>query len=477
MSLISLEFAAFVALAALLFHLSPLRFRPLLLCAISVLFCALNDVGSAVALVIAATISFYAARWIDKALDERRRRILLGTAVGIVLAHLVLIKLAPHLSLAAPHGWLEQMLAAFGASYYTLKLVGYLIDVFWRRYPAWTDPVRFGEFATFFPLLPAGPIQRANEFAPATDNSAIAGLMTYGLRRILLGLLKKLLVADRLGGLVDYIAGGQPEHANVIWVMAYLFPIQLYVDFSALTDIGIGVAAIFGIRAPENFAFPFFAPSIGEFWRRWHMSLTRWLGDYVFTPLRMMTRSLGVLGLALSIALNMALIGMWHAVSYGWLLFGLINAVFLIADTLTMRLRRRIFKERAGLASVAAVAGPILVYHMIAFSLVCFRAQTLPDIGYWFGNLLDGLSAPRAGLSQLFYSYGRGPCAYDFAALCVFTLFESGLYLRARGWRRLASLPGFGELPRGVRWAGYYLALLLVGIASQQSTRFIYVQF
>ena len=477
MNLISLGFAAFVAVAAILYHLCPLRARPPMLCAASVSFCALNSVASAVALLIATAIAFHVARRIDATADLGRRRILLGAAVAILLAHLVLIKLAPPLGWLAHGGRLPELLAAFGASYYTLKLVGYLTAVYWRRYPAWVDPLDFGAFGTFFPLLPAGPIQRADEYRPATDNAGIAELMIYGLRRILLGLVKKLLVADRLGGLVDYIGVGQPGHANVLWVMAYLFPLQLYADFSALTDIGIGVAAIFGVRAPENFAFPFFASSISEFWRRWHMSLTRWLGDFVFTPLRMATRSLGKFGLGFSIVVNMALIGMWHAISFGWLLFGLINAMFLIIDVLTVQARRRIFKRRPVMAWMAAFIGPVLVYHIIGFSLVCFRAQTLTDIGYFFGHLFDGTNAPLAGLQQLFYSYGRGPCTYDFAALCAFMLLEGGLYLRARRWAPLSSLPRFAELPRAARWTVYYLALVSVGIASQQSTRFIYVQF
>jgi alginate O-acetyltransferase complex protein AlgI len=477
MSLISLEFAAFVATAAILFHLSTLHVRPALLFVLSILFCAFSSVAAAVALLIATVSTFYAARWIDNAKNERRRRILLSAAVAILLAHLVLIKLLPHMDFAERRDWVPVALAAFGASYYTLKLIGYLVDVFWRRYGSWVRLTEFATFATFFPLLPAGPIQRANEFELAADNGRIAGLMTYGLRRVLLGLLKKLLVADRLGGIVDYIAGGQPEHANLLWVMAYLFPLQLYVDFSALTDIAVGTAAMFGVRAPENFAFPFFASSIIEFWRRWHMSLTRWLGDYVFAPLRMATRSLGTVGLTISIAVNMALIGVWHAISFGWVLFGLINAVFLTADTLTTRFRRRLYKSRPLASRVAAVLGPVLVFNMIALSLVCFRAQTLPDIAYFFGHLFDGLNAPVSGLVQLFYSYGRGRCTYDFAALCGFMVFESWLYARLRGWKPLALFPRFSELPRALRWAVYYVALLAVGIASQQSSRFIYVQF
>ena len=477
MSLISLEFAAFLAVAALLFQISPRPARPAVLCVLSLLFCALNSIGAAVALLIATAMTYQFGRWIEKTSDQRQRRLLLGGSIVILLGHLVLVKVVPHLYRMGENEWLPEMLATFGTSYYTLKLIGYLIDVFWGRYRAWPDPVQFGAFATFFPLLPAGPIQRANEFSLPADDNEVAREMIYGLRRILFGLVKKLIVADRLGGIVDYIATGQPQHANLLWVMAYLFPLQLYVDFSALSDIAIGAAALFGIRTPENFAFPFFAPSIGEFWRRWHMSLTRWLGDYVFTPLRMATRALGNVGLAISIVVNMALIGMWHAVSFGWLLFGLINAAFLIVDALTTRLRRKLYKRRPWTSWVAAAIGPVLVFHMIAISLVCFRAQTLPDIAYFFGNLLDGLSAPRAALAQLFYSFGRGRCAYAFVAISAFMLLEGFLYLRVRSWAPLKFLPPFWQLPRSVRWAVYYIGLLAVGIASQQSARFIYVQF
>jgi alginate O-acetyltransferase complex protein AlgI len=170
---------------------------------------------------------------------------------------------------------------------------------------------------------------------------------------------------------------------------------------------------------------------------------------------------------------NMALIGLWHAISYGWLLFGLINALFLSIDALTLRSRQRLYRRRPSLARAAALLGPVLVYHMIAFSLICFRAQTLPDIAWFFGHLLPG--SPRAALAGLFYSYGRGRCAYAFAALCAFVAAECWLYARARG--HLASMPRFIDWPRPLRWAAYYLALLGAGIAGQQASRFIYVQF
>ena len=173
----------------------------------------------------------------------------------------------------------------------------------------------------------------------------------------------------------------------------------------------------------------------------------------------------------------MVLIAMWHAVSFGWLLFGLINAVFLIADVLTARSRGRMYKRIPLATRASTIVGPVVVYHVIALSLVCFRAQSLTDIVYFFGHLFDGASAPLVALKQLFYSYGRGPCMYDFMALCAFMLFESALYLRSRNWRPIATLPRFIALPRTIRWAVYYVAILGVGVASQNSSRFIYLQF
>jgi type II secretory pathway component PulF len=140
-------------------------------------------------------------------------------------------------------------------------------------------------------------------------------------------------------------------------------------------------------------------------------------------------------------------------------------------------MRRRNHKARPWSVRVSAFLGPVFVFHVIALSLVCFRAQTLPDIGYFFGNLTVGLRAPADAVAQIFYSYGRGRCTYVFAAVVCFVIFEILMYLRAHAWAPLVRFPRFGRWPRAVRWAVYYVALLSVGIASQQSARFIYVQF
>ncbi|MDR3698582.1 MAG: MBOAT family O-acyltransferase [Candidatus Sulfopaludibacter sp.] len=140
--------------------------------------------------------------------------------------------------------------------------------------------------------------------------------------------MKKLLIADNLAVLIGPVFARDGVSGGLASLMAvYLFPLQLYADLSGLTDIAIGAALLFGIQSPENFDSPFAGRSISDFWRRWHMSLTTWLRDYVFTPLRMAMRNWGNLGLALSLTVNMVLIGLWHRLSAAFLVFGLTHSV------------------------------------------------------------------------------------------------------------------------------------------------------
>ena len=170
MSLISPEFAAFVAVASLLCQASSARARPAVLTLISLVFCAWNSPGAALALLLATAGSGWLALRLQATAREGVRRVLLAAGLGVLVLHLLLIKLLPHLGNG---GRAVGILAAFGASYYTFKLMGYLLDVYWRRYDAWRQSAQFAVFASFFPLLPAGPIQRASIAARSSIRSGL----------------------------------------------------------------------------------------------------------------------------------------------------------------------------------------------------------------------------------------------------------------------------------------------------------------
>src|ERR1700692_4248267 len=340
MDMLSLNYAILCAAILLLFQLSPARYRPALLSVASFLIYALYSVMSS-AILLGLTIAvFVISQRIERAATDRISRSLLLGSISVLLAYLFLIKIIPVLRGSNGHSSPgTRVLTAVGVSYFTFKLLGYVVDIYWGKYPAWRNFARFSAFVAFFPQLPAGPIQRANEWFIASPITASSDCMVAGFRRILLGYVKKVVIADQLGSMIAFIASVQPEYGNLTWIAAYVYAIQLYADFSALTDIALGTASLLGVTSPENFDFPFFAPSISQFWRRWHMSLTRWLTDYVFTPVRMASRNLRNWGLALSITINMVLIGLWHGFTIGFLLFGLLNSVYLIADGLTAQHR------------------------------------------------------------------------------------------------------------------------------------------
>jgi alginate O-acetyltransferase complex protein AlgI len=475
MDLLSFRYAAFVLVTAFVFHLSPVKVRPITLCAASLLLYGFYSPVSAGVLLIATVGVFVGARALDTAeVQGTRRRILLTTVLLALLSYLFLIKLLPILHEHGRALSTRYFLVALGVSYYTFKLMGYAIDVYWRKYPAWTDPMGFVAFATFFPQLPAGPIQRAYEFELPADERTTAELMRFGFRRILLGIVKKTIIADQIGAMMAYIDGLQPQFSNLNWIAACLYALQLYFDFAALSDIAIGTAAVFGIRSPENFAHPFFAPSMTQFWRRWHMTLTFWLTDYAFTPLRMATRNLGNWGLVLSITVNMVLIGLWHGLGFGFLVFGLIHSVYLIADSLTGGARRRYYRKHPFADKFTNVIGPFLVFGMVAFSLIFFRAVTLPNTLYQLRHIADGLKAPLSSLQTFYYGFSRLRCG--LVGLATIWL-ELGGYMRSRNSKFMALFPRFSALPAAVRWAVYYVAIATAATLHQQSVHFIYVQF
>lgn len=478
MDLLSLSYALFAIITVLLFHSIPGRFRPAFLVAVSVLLYGYYSPVSAAILVVSAMAVFGTARALESREQSVTRRLLFFAGVlTVLLGYLFLIKFLPLLRARGRALGTGRVLIALGVSYYTFKLIGYLIDVYWRKYPAWTDPVQFLVYATFFPQLSAGPIQRANDFRLPENGQETAELMAQGLKRIFWGVVKKTVVADRLAAVIAYIDGGQPHLSNMLWIAACLYALEMYFDFAALTDIAVGTAALLGIKSPENFDHPFLAPSISQFWRRWHMSLTHWLTDYVFTPLRMSTRNMGTWGLVLSIVVNMTLIGLWHGIGIGFLIFGLVHSAFLIVDSLTSSWRRKYYRRHPAADRVTNLIGPIFVFCMVAFALVFFRAVTMPNIAYQMRHLGDGLSAPIASVCKLYYDYSR----LLFGLTGLVTAGALGLelldYLRKRSERAARSIPSFSALPVLLRWLIYYAGIAVAVTLHQQSVHFIYVQF
>ena len=387
MTYISTQFLANVAALAILYRFCPGRWRSLLLLIASYAFYCTWSVPAAAALCAMTVLAFFAAK------SPGRSRTALFS-VAILVAYLTFFKIAA----ALPGAGLTQWIVPLGLSYYTFKLIAYVLDVHWGKIARVPSFIDFAAYVAFFPQIVAGPIQRPGDFFSQLPPPSTA--VYRGVPRIAWGLAKKLLIADNLAPAVNYVFARVPSlHGADLLAGLYLFPLQLYADFSGLTDIAIGIGLLFGIEGPENFNRPFTASSIGDYWRRWHMSLTTWLGDYLFTPLRMATRRFGNAGLVFSITVNMIAIGLWHGLTWGYFAFGLLHAVYLSVDALSARRRMRFFKLHPQLDRPFTLLGCLLTLHLVAIALVFFRAQTVGDAAWLLTHCLSGLGAFKADLA------------------------------------------------------------------------------
>ncbi len=474
MDFTSIAFLAFLTAAAILYGIAPRRAHGAVLLASSYLFYGFNDPRLLALLVFDTALVFCAALGLQRLAAERTRTMVTLLLVAFLIGALVFFKGA--FLLPGASAW--HLLLPLGVSYYTFKLVGYVLDVYWRAIEPERNVVDFAAFVAFFPQIVAGPIQRSEQFLPQLHPpvSATRGSVLLGTQRILLGFFKKFVVADNLAVLVNYIythlhGGGEP-----ILLGFYGYPLQMYADFSALTDISIGAALLFGMVAPENFEAPFTAVSPSDYWRRWHITLTLWLTDYVFTPLRMSTRRLGNPGLVFSLMVNMVLIGLWHGFRWTFVVFGLLHAVYLSIDALTVKQRRKLYKKHPRAQVWAGRIGPVSTFHLVAIAFVCFRAQTCADIVYVLSHLFTGISHVSLAFSAFWSSNERTVAV----GVCGYFIAEVGDFLR----RRNARAPILGSLPRWSRWSVYScsglavcLLLLLLLVNGGKASPFLYAIF
>lgn len=355
-----------------------------------------------------------------------------------------------------------------GISFYTFQALSYTIDVYRRQMTATKDIVAFFAFISFFPQLVAGPIERASNLLPQFLNWREFDYANAvdGLRQMLWGFFKKLVVADNCAVAVNYIWGSYTDQSGLaLWAAAFLFTFQIYCDFSGYSDIAIGCARLFGIKLSRNFDMPYFSRNIQEFWRRWHVSLMTWFRDYVYFPLG---GSRGGRWLTVrNILIVFFLSGLWHGADWTFVLWGLYHGVLLSALTFIPHKR---YKD------------------VVAVSRMCPRLQELVQIGLTFAFVLVGWIIFRAeNVTQLgtitaklfttegfFNLYGSG-LRPDIFVFIGFLLIVEWLQ---RSKQHALQFPAFSVFRyRFVRIGIYYSLIILMWVAYSSAQEFIYFQF
>lgn len=479
MSLLSFAFALFTTATLLAFHLAAPRYRQHVLLLASCAFYATHAPAFALPLLLAVSWGAHrAALIVDAASDERRRWRLGVVSVSVLVLILAGFKLlATAAAHAAEQGPALAMLVPLGISYYLFKLIAYVLEVYWGNVPAEREFIRVALYAAFFPQIVSGPIQRPRSFFEQTQRfgEPDVSLVAEGLRRILFGLFKKIAIADRLGVAVDAIFADPGAHSSVELILGgYLFALQLYMDFSGITDIALGIGRLAGVTGPENFSLPFFARNLQEYWRRWHQSLTSWLADYLFTPLSLALRKYGKAGLALAVFTNMFVVGIWHGLASNYAAFGVYHGVCLVVSVLTLKGRDRFFRQHPSLSSLRPIAGRLLTFHLVVVGLVIFRSPSFDAAGHYFASLVQASAATGVAATRL----EPGVLGLSIKAMLVIGLLCA--LAEFVHWARLqAGLVGrFLGAPRVYRWAVYYAVVVVtLAFGSVGEGSFIYAQF
>jgi len=442
--------------------------RKILLLVASYLFYAQWDWRYLGLLVLSTGVDYLAgARMGGEDRPSRRRGWLLLSLV-VNLGVLAAFKYGNFLAQSLAGLWAELGIAVprlpgeipVGISFYTFQTLSYTIDIYRRKTRPTKSLLDFALFVSFFPQLVAGPIVRSTEFLPQLERLRDLRLerVASGLQRFLLGLFKKVVIADNVALFVDNVFINPMDHgALTLWCAAWGFALQIYCDFSAYTDMALGTARAFGFRLPENFDAPYLSRSITEFWRRWHMSLSSWLRDYLYIPLG--GSRLGVGKTYRNLMITMLLGGLWHGANWTFVLWGGLHGLFLAVERL--RGVRAEAEAASGWTPLAVLRG-LVTFQLVSLTWVVFRAPNFTELGLYLSRMGTAWDGPAHGVGMGLRWAG------------VLALLSAGQYLLRRyRWRQTV----WDRMPPILQGAALALLLGLVATFQTEGSAFLYFQF
>jgi len=361
-----------------------------------------------------------------------------------------------------------------GISFYTFQTLSYSIDVYRRKLEPTNDFIAFAAFVSFFPQLVAGPIERATNLLPqfCRERSFEHSKAIDGMRQILWGLFKKVVIADNCANYVNMIFDNPANYSgSTLALGALLFTFQIYGDFSGYSDIAIGTSRLFGFDLMQNFAFPYFSRDMAEFWRRWHISLSTWFRDYLYIPLG------GSRGSASTKIRNTFIIfivsGFWHGANWTFIIWGALNAIYFLPLLLTNTNRNNLEIVAAGkrLPTFNDFFCIISTFSLTVFAWIFFRARS---VAHAFSYIKGMFSATLFSISvaDMKVLSSRTGIVYTLVLIMILTVVEW-----SQREKQHALQFQHGEKTTFFRWATYYSILLIIFYFRGSQQEFIYFQF
>ena len=414
----------FLPLVLAVYFLVPRGLKNAVLFASSLLFYAWGEPRFCLFMLLSILQGYVFGRLIEKNAENRKwSKIFLTASVLLSLGLLGYCKYADFFisSLNAVTGLSLKLLRValpIGISFYTFQILSYVVDVYRGDVPAQKSFLKLGTYIAMFPQLIAGPIVRYAEIAPQLDERETTFEdIAAGAGRFVIGLSKKVLLANVLYGLITAFQESKDLSVLYYWLYAVSFTLQLYFDFSGYSDMAIGLGRIFGFRFSENFNYPYISASITEFWRRWHKSLGSWFRDYVYIPLG--GNRVSNAKWLRNILVVWLLTGLWHGASWNFVLWGLGFAVLLVAEKL-------LYKERL---EKTHVLKHVYVLLFVTLSFVLFNASSLKEAASQIGAMFGADGLPLVSAESLYYAKSYAVTFLFFPIpLCRHVGFLSGIY-------------------------------------------------
>jgi D-alanyl-lipoteichoic acid acyltransferase DltB (MBOAT superfamily) len=478
----SIDYAIFLPIVFFLYWFvteRSLKFQNILLLVVSYYFYACWDARFLLLLIFSTLLDYYAGLNIAKAKNHMKRKIWLWLSVGINLAFLGVFKyynfFADSFAAAISNVGLQvnpatlNIILPLGISFYTFHGLSYIIDVYNDKISAEKNFVDYGVFVSFFPLLIAGPIARANHLLPQIKKKRRFDYAEAvdGLRQILWGLFKKIVVADNCAIFADEIFNNSASYPGSTLILgAIFFAFQIYGDFSGYSDVAVGTSRLFGIELLRNFAFPYFSRDIAEFWRRWNISLSTWFRDYLYVPLG---GSRGSMWIKIRNTFIIFLVsGFWHGADWTFIVWGALNAFYFLPLLLTEKNRQHlgIVAQGKSFPTLNEAASIVLTFGLTVFAWIFFRAENLSHAISYINEILS----PSTFTLPEFPGLKRG----------LATLMLTGIFMLMewRGRDGQHALSHFGlRWWKPFRWAFYVLIAVTTLLYSGSEEKFIYFQF
>jgi alginate O-acetyltransferase complex protein AlgI len=482
----SIDFAIFLPIVFFLYWFvtnKNLKLQNLLIVVASYLFYGWWDWRFLFLILFSTIVDYSVGMALNTESNQTKRKVLLWTSILVNLGFLGFFKYY--------NFFLENFVTAFsffgnpintqglniilpvGISFYTFQTLSYTIDIYKRKLTATKDFIAFSAFVSFFPQLVAGPIERATHLLPQfyKRRKFDYALAVDGMRQILWGLFKKVVIADNCAEFANQIFNNSADmNGSTLVLGAIFFTFQIYGDFSGYSDIAIGTSRLFGFDLMQNFNFPYFSRDIAEFWRRWHISLSTWFRDYLYIPLG------GSRGGTWMKVRNTFIIfivsGFWHGANWTFIVWGALNAIYFLPLLLTNNNRNNLETVAKGklFPSLKELSFMLLTFGLTVFAWIFFRAE---NISHAFNYISEILSISLFEIPKFESPRDARVALITIILTCIFVLIE---WLGREGQYAIENI--MIKKPKIVRWTFYTLIICFISLYMKSNeSPFIYFQF